>query len=82
MATETVKVLNTETGKTAVIPRWILNHPKFNTFLVEVDPAQKPFVPELYTPKTPEEFKARKGKKDNETNDEAAPEVALDSTKE
>ncbi len=74
MTNETANVLNTYTGKTAVIPRWILEHPKFNEWLVEVDDAQKPFAEEPYTSQTPEEFtekKSKRGRKRTETPEEA-----------
>jgi hypothetical protein len=74
MANETANVLNTFRGKTAVIPRWILEHPKFNACLTEVDAAQKPYATELYTSQTPDEFeekKSKRGRKNVETPEEA-----------
>lgn len=53
-----VTVLNTLTGKTASIRRWIFESPLYNGdgHLVEVKPGTKPYVG-AYKPKTAKEFK-------------------------
>lgn len=52
-----VKVLNTQTGETGTIRRKWFDNPRINAgVLVEVKPDTKPYIPELYTPKTVEEF--------------------------
>lgn len=47
--TETVEVLNQETGERGRISRRLFNHPYFNRgVLVEVDRSQKPYVPGMF----------------------------------
>lgn len=49
---DTVEVLNLETGKRGKIRRSLFEHSYFNPgILVEVDPTQKPYVPDLYKSK-------------------------------
>lgn len=58
MSNDLVKVMNTRTGETGKIRRRLFNNPRINSgILVEIQPGVKPFVPELYTPKTEDEFK-------------------------
>lgn len=58
MDNDIVKVMNTLTGETGMIRRRLFDNPRINSgILVEVKPNTKPFVPELYTSKTPDEFK-------------------------
>lgn len=57
MNNDTVNVLNTLTGQTGKIRRVLFENPRINSgILVEVKQDTKPFVKELYSPKTPEEF--------------------------
>ena len=57
MSNEFVDVLNTDTGQRGRIRRNLFESPVFNPdgLLVEVDPAQKPYVPELYKSRRGEE---------------------------
>lgn len=49
----TVRVFNVETGQLGSISRTLFEHPVFNPgILIEAEPGQKPYVPELYRPKT------------------------------
>ena len=54
-----ITAIDTQTGKTALIPAWIIDHPVFNPGgrLVAVKPGTKPFVG-AYKPKTADEFSA------------------------
>lgn len=53
---EMVNVLNLETGERGRIRRRLFESPVFNNgILVEVDESQKPYVPELYKSKLPDE---------------------------
>lgn len=59
MSTETVRVINTQTGQTGSVPRRVFNHPVLSGgSLVEVEHDMKPYAPELYRPRTTEEFSA------------------------
>lgn len=52
MSNEIVAVLNTETGQTGTLLRYLFENETFNNgILVEVDPHQKPYVAELYKSK-------------------------------
>lgn len=54
MSNETVTVLNQETGDVGTIRRKWFDNPAINNgILVEVDPSQKPYVPELFKSKVP-----------------------------
>ena len=47
--TDTVEVLNQETGERGRISRRLFEHPYFNQgVLVEVDASQKPYVPGMF----------------------------------
>lgn len=54
--TKTVRVMNSLTGRIAVIPVTQFEHPVFGKNLVEVKNGVKPYVTSLYTPKTVEEL--------------------------
>lgn len=59
MSNETVRVLNTQTGKVGTVPRRIFEHPVLSGgSLVEVEHDQKPYVSELYRPRTVEEWES------------------------
>ena len=67
-----VEVLNLKTGQRGKIRRSLFEHPIFNPgILVEVDPAQKPYVEELYKSKfdpedAPEQAEAEEHDSDKE----------------
>lgn len=52
MSNEPVHVLNLNTGRTGTVSRKWFENPAINAgILIEVDKAQKPYVPELYKSK-------------------------------
>lgn len=63
MTTEMVRVLNTHNGETGVLPRRFFENARYNKYLVEVDPDQKAYVPELFKSQTPEQFTETQEKK-------------------
>ncbi len=56
MTNKFVTALNTVSGVVGLVPAGYLTHPVFGQQLVAVDQDAKDFVPELYTPKTADEF--------------------------
>lgn len=57
MKNEMVEVLNLLTGQRGKIRRRLFESPIFNDgILEEVDPSQKPYVPELFKPRKEEEL--------------------------
>lgn len=73
MSNEFVDVLNTDTGQRGRIRRNLFESEVFNPngLLVEVDPTQKPYVPELYKShkgeeKTPEDVDADEAEAEEE----------------
>lgn len=68
-----ILALNTISGKTATISEREFNHPVLGKNLVRVDEA-KDYIPELYQPKTVEEF--TEGKRSRSKKTEAPEEVA------
>lgn len=58
MSNELVRVLNTQTGRVGTIRRRLLDHAILGKNLVEVEEGRKPYAPELYRSRTPEEFTA------------------------
>lgn len=56
MSRDNVRVVNSETGGAATVPRWLAEHPVFGASLVEVKAGTKPHVPELYVPQTVEDY--------------------------
>lgn len=54
--TKLVKVMNTVTGKSGVETEFIATHPVFGKSLVIVKDTVRSNVPELYRPKTVEEY--------------------------
>ena len=73
MSASTVRVRNTHTGQVGEIPARLFNHPVFGKWLVEADYDDKPYVPELYKSRTPEEFLAEKSDEDVDTAVEDEP---------
>lgn len=63
MATELVTVLNPATGQVGEISRRLFRIPSIGGSLVEVEPGTKSYDPDLYAPKTPEEFIEARPKK-------------------
>lgn len=73
MANEFVNVLNTESGERGRIRRNLFNSEVFNPngLLVEVDPTQKPYLPDMYKShweedKTPEDADADEAEAEEE----------------
>ena len=62
MTNKFVTARNTVSGVVGPVPASYLTHPVFSKQLVQVDEDAKDFVPELYTPKTADEFKASRSK--------------------
>lgn len=61
MNTNSVTVRNTKTGRVGVVPRRYLESDVLNKGrLVEVESNAKPYIPELYRPRTADEFLASK----------------------
>lgn len=59
MSTETVRVINTQTGRVGSVPRRVFEHPVLSGgSLAEVTHDTKPYSPVLYRGRTPEEFSA------------------------
>lgn len=57
MTNKFVTARNTVSGAIGVVPRSYLTHPVLGANLVEVDAEAKAYVPDLYKPKTADEFK-------------------------
>jgi len=57
-----ITVLNTLTGQVGKIRAKLFNSPVFNRGnLVEVDPERKPYVADLWKPRTADEYLAQRG---------------------
>lgn len=59
MSNDRVWVRNTLTGQTGVIPRKLFEHAVLSGgALVEVEPGSKSYVPEMYRPRTVEQYES------------------------
>lgn len=56
MSKDTVLVMNTVNGQVQEAPRSLITEPHFAKYHREVDEGTESYDPELYTPKTAEEF--------------------------
>lgn len=73
---------NTRTGKVVKVPEHYLDHPVLGESFVAVDAKAKDYLPELYLPKTAEEFTESKKsrKKEPKVPEDVAAEVAPEVT--
>ena len=67
MSASKVRVRNTHTGQVGEVSERLFNHPVFGKWLVAAEHDDKPYVPELYKSRTPEEFLADKSPEQNDT---------------
>lgn len=78
-----IKVINTLSGKVVDVTEKTFNHPILGANLVLADEGQKSYVPEMYEPKTVEDFVESKPKrskrKENNQEFEAAEEIVADN---
>lgn len=66
---------NTTTGKVVKVPEHYLTHPVFGKSFVAADAKDKDYLPELYSPKTAEEFTEFKKSRKREAEVPKPPEV-------
>jgi hypothetical protein len=80
-----IKVINTLSGQTVVVSEKTFNHPVLGANLVLADEGQKSYVPEMYEPKTADEFvetKSKRSKKNINEEVEADEEIVADASEE
>jgi len=65
-----IKVINTLSGQTALVPEKVLKHPVLGKNLVVVDDEQKSYIPGMYEPKSAEDFVESKPKRSKKTIEE------------
>lgn len=71
---------NTATGKVVKVPEHYLTHPVFGKSFVAADAKDKDYLPELYLPKTAEEF--IESKKSRKKEPEVPEDVAVEDIAE
>ena len=73
---------NTTTGKVVKVPEHYLTHPVFGKSFVVADAKDKDYLPELYLPKTAEEFieSKKSRKKEPKVPEDVAVEDAVEVT--
>lgn len=64
-----VTARNTVSGQVASIPEAFLTHPVFSKSYVAVEDDAKPYIPEMYKPKTASEAKPKKPVEDIKDED-------------
>lgn len=77
-----IKVINTLSGQVVDVTEKTFNHPILGANLVLADEGQKSYVPEMYEPKTADEFVESKPKRSKKTNNqevEAVEETVADN---
>lgn len=78
-----ITVINTLTGLVVQVSEKTLTHPVLGKNLVPVEADKKSYIPEMYEPKSADEFtevKSKRSKKtDNETDEVAVEVVELDT---
>lgn len=65
-----IKVINTISGQVAVVSERTFNHPVLGKNLVIADDEQKSYIPEMYEPKSAEDFVESKPKRSKKTIEE------------
>lgn len=78
----TVKALHTISGQVADVPVKYIGHPVLGQYLVAVDDEVKSYAPELYKPKSVEEFTStpKRGRKAKSEQDEQELEESNDTS--
>jgi len=76
-----IKVINTLSGQTAIVSERIFNHPVLGKNLVAVEDDQTSYVPEMYEPKSADDFVESKPKRSKKTDktEEVADEPVADN---
>lgn len=65
-----IKVINTISGQTAMVSEKTLRHPVLGKNLVRVEDEQKSYIPEMYEPKSADDFVESKPKRSKKTIEE------------
>jgi hypothetical protein len=68
-----IKVINTISGQVALVPERYLKHPVLGKNLVPVEDDQKPYIAEMYEPKSADDFADAKPKRSKKTVEEVEP---------
>ena len=73
-----IKVINTISGKVALVPERYLTHPVLGKNLTRVEDNQKSYIPEMYESKSVEAFVDSKPKRSKKTVEEKEDEAPAD----
>lgn len=65
-----IKVINTISGQVSLVPERYLKHPVLGKNITAVDEDQKSYIPEMYEPKSVEDFANAKPKRSKKTVEE------------
>lgn len=73
-----IKVINTISGQVSLVPERYLTHPVLGKNITPVEGDQKSYIPEMYEPKSVEDFADAKPKRSKKTVEETEDEIVAE----